>query len=86
MDAKKKLMNLVVAAAAVAFVTAPITSTLAQAAHVKCYGTNACKGKSECKTAKNACKGQNSCKGEGYKKMSSHLCKKDHGSETEPTS
>ena len=32
----------------------------------KCYGGNACKGQSECKTTTNACKGQNPCKGEGF--------------------
>ena len=32
----------------------------------KCYGGNACKGQSECKTTTNACKGQNACKGEGF--------------------
>lgn len=33
---------------------------------VHCVGANACKGHSECKTAKNECKGQNSCKGQGW--------------------
>ena len=32
----------------------------------KCYGGNACKGQSECKTTTNACKGQNARKGEGF--------------------
>jgi uncharacterized membrane protein len=32
----------------------------------KCYGGNACKGQSECKTTTNACKGQNACKGKGF--------------------
>jgi hypothetical protein len=31
-----------------------------------CYGVNACKGKSSCKTAENACVGKNSCKGHGF--------------------
>ena len=30
-----------------------------------CYGVNACKGKSSCKTATSGCQGQNSCKGTG---------------------
>jgi len=30
-----------------------------------CYGVNACKGKSSCKTASNGCQGRNSCKGQG---------------------
>ena len=31
-----------------------------------CYGVNACKGKSSCKTANNSCFGKNSCKGQGF--------------------
>ena len=31
-----------------------------------CYGVNACKGKSSCKTANNGCKGLNACKGKGF--------------------
>jgi hypothetical protein len=30
-----------------------------------CQGTNDCKGKGNCKTARNACKGMNDCKGQG---------------------
>lgn len=33
---------------------------------VKCNGTNDCKGKGGCKSAKNDCKGHNACKGESY--------------------
>ncbi len=43
--------------------------TAAQAADVKCSGTNACKGQSACKSAANACKGQNACKGTGFTEM-----------------
>lgn len=85
----KKLINVVAAAAAVAFVTAPITSTLAQAkSHhaVKCYGINACKGKSACKTASSSCKGTNSCKGQGYMMKSAKQCKKMHGKIEEDSS
>jgi hypothetical protein len=38
---------------------------MAADAKVQCSGINACKGKSECATAKNACKGQNECEGQG---------------------
>ena len=31
-----------------------------------CYGVNACKGKSSCKTASSGCQGRNSCKGQGF--------------------
>ncbi len=84
----KKLAGLIVATAAVAFATAPITSTLvhAKSTSVKCYGGNSCKGKSSCKSAQNACKGKNSCKGKGWKKMSSEKkCTEMGGSTTEPT-
>lgn len=41
---------------------------------VKCMGVNACKGKSDCKTAESSCNGKNSCKGHGYVEMSKHAC------------
>lgn len=31
-----------------------------------CYGVNACKGKSSCKTANNSCFGRNSCRAQGF--------------------
>ena len=43
-------------------------------ANVQCGGVNACKGKSECSTAKNGCKGQNECKGQGFKAMTASAC------------
>ncbi|HVE44749.1 MAG TPA: hypothetical protein VNC84_06415 [Gammaproteobacteria bacterium] len=85
---KKKFASVIAAAAAVAFVTAPLTSTLVQAASskVKCYGVNSCKGKSACKTAQSACKGKNSCKGKGLMMKTEAQCKKLNGSTEEPTS
>lgn len=83
---KKKLATVIATAAAVAFVTAPLTSTVASAAHkIKCYGINSCKGKSACKTANNKCKGHNSCKGQGYVMKTAKQCKKLNGSETPTT-
>lgn len=85
----KKIAGVIAAAAAIAFVTAPVTSTLALAhgKPVKCYGANACKGKSQCKTAGNACKGKNDCKGKGVVMKKSELsCKKANGSVEEPKS
>jgi hypothetical protein len=41
---------------------------------VHCTGVNACKGKSDCKTASNACKGMNACKGKGMNVMSEKDC------------
>lgn len=81
----KKIATLIAATAAITFVTAPITATIANAKNVKCYGVNACKGKSKCKTAQNACKGKNSCKGKGVTMMSSKACAKKGGSTTEPS-
>jgi len=43
-------------------------------ANVKCFGANACKGQSECKTAANACQGQNECKGHGFMMMTERAC------------
>ena len=81
----KKLVGAIATAAAIAFVTAPITSTLAQAHGAKeaCYGVNSCKGKSACKTNANACKGKNACKGHGMSMKSNSACKKAGGTETQ---
>ncbi len=82
----KKIIGVIATAAAIAFVSAPFTSSLSQAATstVKCYGVNSCKGKSACKTASNSCKGQNSCKGKGFLMKTAKQCKKMGGSTTEP--
>lgn len=85
---KNKLIGAIATAAAIAFVTAPVTSSLAHAKSTKvaCYGVNSCKGKSACKTAANACKGQNSCKGKGVVMTTAKKCAKLGGSTTEPKS
>lgn len=41
---------------------------------VNCYGINACRGQSECKTDSNACKGLNQCKGHGFKVVTAKAC------------
>jgi hypothetical protein len=33
---------------------------------IRCFGGNACKGQSACKTSSNECKGHNACKGQGF--------------------
>jgi hypothetical protein len=82
---KNKLMGAITTAAALAFVTAPVTSVVAHAGHkVACYGVNACKGKSACKTATSACKGQNSCKSKGAVMTSAKNCKKLGGTTKAP--
>ncbi|KTD78830.1 hypothetical protein [Legionella waltersii] len=81
----KKTASALVTAAALAFTTAPITSSLVyadDANSVACYGSNACKGQSACKTANNACKGQNSCKGKGMTMVDSEKTCTDAGGTT----
>lgn len=41
---------------------------------VHCYGVNACKGQSDCKTTAHECKGMNSCKGQGFKQLAAGTC------------
>ena len=48
----------------------------AQPAKVKCEGVNECKGKADCKGAKNECKGLAECKGLGFKELSKADCDK----------
>jgi hypothetical protein len=43
-------------------------------AQVDCYGVNACKGQSTCKTDKHGCGGQNECKGQGVLPMTEAEC------------
>ena len=84
MDSTKKLQTLSGAALAVAaaglFLTAGIApASAADEAQIHCVGVNACKGKAECKTAKNDCKGQNACKGQGFLPMTEKECKAKGG-------
>ena len=75
MNTAKKLTGLVIAAAAAGmFAMTPAAVSAAEAGKVHCTGVNACKGKSDCKTASNACKGQNACKGKGMNVMSEKDC------------
>lgn len=62
----KSALTIASAAAALFAVSAPITAAHADDMSVHCAGINSCKGKSDCKTAKNDCKGMNSCKGMGW--------------------
>ena len=77
MTAVKKLTGIALACAAAGmFVTAGIGSTFAaEEGKIHCEGVNACKGKTDCKTAKNACQGQNACKGLGWVSMTEKDCK-----------
>lgn len=75
MDVNRRLVSVAIATAAAAlFAAGAVNTATAQEVKVKCYGANACKGKSECKTSMNACKGKNSCKGQGFEQMTEKAC------------
>src|SRR3954464_4495781 len=70
------------AAAATLFLAGAVVSTgstSANAAGVKCIGTNACKGQSACKGAGNSCKGLNACKTTGISMAASEAACKAKG-------
>jgi uncharacterized membrane protein len=72
------------ATAAFLVINAMVPATPAAAdSKVKCYGVNACKGKSACHTAANACAGQNACKGKGYLLLEKDECLEKGGKLTE---
>ena len=64
--------------------SAPAYAKSHEAKVAPCYGVNACKGQSDCKSGNHDCKGQNSCKGQGFKAESKGACKADGGSLTPP--
>ncbi len=68
--------TLLAIAAAQLFLTGPGLASGADSdeAKVHCTGVNACKGKSECSSARNGCSGQNACKGQGGVSMSEKKC------------
>lgn len=76
MDVNRRLVGAAIATAAAAlFATGVVsTATAEEAVKVKCYGANACKGNSECKTSMNSCKGKNACKGKGFEAMTEKAC------------
>ncbi len=67
---------LALAAAAAALLAAGCSSMCGESreALVKCAGSNACKGSSECATPDNSCKGHNGCKGAGWTYMGRGEC------------
>lgn len=74
---KKQITGIAIAVCvAGAFTLAtPVMATAKSHHHnVKCWGVNACKGKSSCKTKASSCKGHNSCKGKGFVKVSKKAC------------
>jgi hypothetical protein len=77
----RKLSGAAIALAAAGMFLSGTTATVSAAdeAQIHCVGVNACKGQTECKTAKNDCKGQNACKGKGFLPMTSAECKAKGG-------
>ncbi|GMM61724.1 BufA2 family periplasmic bufferin-type metallophore [Novosphingobium pituita] len=79
-------LGLAAAVALVALASAA-TGTMAEAKTSKvvaCYGINACKGQSDCKSGNHDCKGLNDCKGQGFKDTSAKACATAGGSLTAP--
>ena len=80
MTTARKATGIAIAAAAAslfAISAAPVVH--AEDAKVQCYGVNACKGQSACKTASSQCKGLNACKGQGFQVMTEKACKEAKG-------
>jgi hypothetical protein len=76
--------SIALAAAALLLAGAVATPVTAAGEKGHCVGANACKGKSDCKTAKNDCGGLNACKGQGYLEMTKEECDKIEGATFEP--
>jgi len=77
MNVNRKMVGAALATTAAAlFATSAVVGTVnaADDVTVKCYGANACKGHSECKTSMNGCKGKNACKGKGFESMTEKAC------------
>ncbi len=83
MDRTKLSLGIASAVASIALATiaqaadtaAPVKGKMIHANDsVHCFGTNACKGQSDCETATNGCKTQNECKGKGWKAMTASRC------------
>lgn len=88
MNPSKTTLSFAAAAAVMALANLASAPAIAKDAQgeklVHCYGVNACKGTSDCKTAKHDCRGQNTCKGVGFKELTAEACMKQGGSTTEP--
>ncbi len=77
MKASKLTGAAIAAAAAGLFAMGHAAPVLAdEAGKIHCEGVNSCKGKGDCKSAKNSCEGKNSCKGQGFKEMTQEECTK----------
>ncbi|MGH8679124.1 MAG: BufA2 family periplasmic bufferin-type metallophore [Burkholderiales bacterium] len=71
----RRLVSVAIATAAAALFAAGAVGTASgQDVKVKCYGSNSCKGHSDCKTSMSSCKGKNACKGKGFEMMEEKAC------------
>jgi hypothetical protein len=86
MTLTKSGVSIAAAAALIALSGAslPTPTFAADAQTVHCFGVNACKGQSDCKSGSHDCKGMNSCKGQGFKDLTSKACSAQGGSLTAP--
>ena len=81
MDHSRRLIGAAIATAAAALFVAGgagVAAAQDDTVKVKCYGANACKGQSDCKTVLGD-KGKNACQGKGFKMMSEKACIEHHG-------
>jgi hypothetical protein len=75
MKTSNRIKGLALAATAASlFAMAPAPASAGESTEGKCMGVNACKGHSDCKTAKNECAGHNACKGQGFVMMDEKTC------------
>lgn len=79
MDTRKVSGVALAALAAAVFATAPLAADNAGSTPGKCYGVNACKGKSSCQSKGHGCKSQNACKGKGFVIISKEACEQIGG-------
>jgi uncharacterized membrane protein len=81
MVSRRKFAGLALASsAAVVFGSVSGQAIAGNEGKVKCWGVNACKGKSDCKAPGADCQGKNDCKGKGFVEMSRHACEAVGGS------
>ena len=75
-----KLTGITLAAlAATLFAAAPLAADQPGSTQGKCWGVNACKGKSSCQAKGHSCKSQNACKGQGFVMISKDACEQIGG-------
>jgi len=79
MDTRKVSGIALAALAAALFATAPLAADTSGSTVGKCFGVNACKGKSDCRSLGHNCKSQNTCKGKGFVRVTKDTCEQIGG-------